>query len=202
MTLSCPCSFVLERVYEIPSRPCLGTISSRRDTLVEEAKAVEGAGVPAVILFGIPERKDAAGSGAYAADAVVCRAVEAVKKACPALCVITDVCLCEYTDHGHCGVIAENRDGVRDVDNDATLDLLVKEALAQVAAGADMVAPSDMMDGRVGAIRRALDEANAPDVPIMAYSAKYASPSTGPFGMPRNRRRNSAIDALPDGSSE
>ncbi len=142
------------------------------DTLVEEGKA---------ILFGIPKLKDSAGSQAYAQDAVVCRAVEALKKACPALCVITDVCLCEYTDHGHCGVIEKNRDGNLDVDNDATLDFLVKEALAHANAGADMVAPSDMMDGRVGEIRIAFDEEGFGDVPIMAYSAKFASAFYGPF---------------------
>lgn len=151
------------------------------DTLVEEARYIEAAGVPAIILFGIPEAKDALGTHAYASDAVVCRAVEAVKKACPSLCVITDVCLCEYTDHGHCGAIKPGRDGNPDVDNDATLELLAKEALAHARAGADMVAPSDMMDGRVGAIRDALDEAGMSDVAIMAYSAKYASAFYGPF---------------------
>lgn len=151
------------------------------DTLAEEAKAVADAGVPAVILFGIPDRKDAAGTSAHAQDAVVCRAVEAIKRAAPDLCVITDVCLCEYTDHGHCGVLKKNRDGNLDVDNDATLEALVKEALAHAAAGADMVAPSDMMDGRVGAIRRALDAAGHTEVAIMAYSAKFASAFYGPF---------------------
>ncbi len=151
------------------------------DTLAEEAKGVAGCGVPAVILFGIPEHKDPRGTEAYASDAIVCRAVEAIKRAAPDLCVITDVCLCEYTDHGHCGVVTENRDGVPDVDNDATLELLIKEALAHVNAGADMVAPSDMMDGRVGAIRDALDGAGYADVPLMAYSAKYASSFYGPF---------------------
>ncbi|MFO7973385.1 MAG: porphobilinogen synthase [Candidatus Hydrogenedentota bacterium] len=151
------------------------------DTLAEEAKKVAGCGVPAIILFGIPEHKDAVGSEAYADDAMVCRAIEAVKRAAPELCVITDVCLCEYTDHGHCGVIKDNRDGVPDVDNDVTLELLVKEALAHVRAGADMVAPSDMMDGRVGAMRDGLDEAGFSDVPIMAYSAKFASSFYGPF---------------------
>ncbi|MEA3364153.1 MAG: porphobilinogen synthase [Candidatus Hydrogenedentes bacterium] len=151
------------------------------DTLAEEAKKVAACGVPAVILFGIPEHKDALGSEAYAKNAIVCRAVEAVKRAAPELCVITDVCLCEYTDHGHCGVIKNNRDGVPDVDNDATLQFLVKEALAHVRAGADMVAPSDMMDGRVGAIREALDANGFSDVPIMAYSAKFASSFYGPF---------------------
>lgn len=151
------------------------------DTLADEAKAVADAGVPAVILFGIPEHKDAAGTGAYEEGAIVCRAIEAIKKAAPALCVITDVCLCEYTDHGHCGMIKNNRDGVPDVANDETVELLVKEALAHTRAGADMVAPSDMMDGRVGAIRDALDENNFDDIPIMAYSAKFASAFYGPF---------------------
>lgn len=151
------------------------------DTLVEEAREVEGLGIPAIILFGIPKLKDAHGTQAYAEDAIVCRAVEAVKAACPSLCVITDVCMCEYTDHGHCGILRENRDGRMDVDNDETLDALVREALAHVNAGADMVAPSDMMDGRIGEIRDALDEEGFSDVPIMAYSAKFASAFYGPF---------------------
>jgi len=151
------------------------------DTLTEECRAVFDAGAPAVILFGIPEHKDALGSAAYAEDAIVCRAVEAVKKAVAGLCVITDVCLCEYTDHGHCGAVAGNRDGQPDVDNDATLDLLAKEALAHARAGADMAAPSDMMDGRVGAIRETLDANGFTDMPIMAYSAKFASAFYGPF---------------------
>lgn len=151
------------------------------DTLVEEARELEGLGIPGVILFGIPKMKDALGSQSCTADAIVCRAVEALKKACPRLCVITDVCLCEYTDHGHCGAIYTNRDGQPDVDNDQTLELLVAEALAHVRAGADMVAPSDMMDGRVAAIRDALDDADFGDVPIMAYSAKFASGFYGPF---------------------
>lgn len=151
------------------------------DTLVEEAKEIEQLGIPAIILFGIPKMKDATGSQAFAPDAIVCRAVEAVKKACPDLCVITDVCMCEYTDHGHCGAIRDNRDGKPDVDNDATLELLVKEALAHAGAGADMVAPSDMMDGRIGEIRANFDEAGFSDVPIMAYSAKFSSAFYGPF---------------------
>ncbi len=151
------------------------------DTLVEEAKAIQDLGIPAIILFGIPKVKDALGSQAYAGDAIVCRAVEAVKQACPELCVITDVCMCEYTDHGHCGAIQDNRDGKPDVDNDQTLELLVREALAHVAAGADMVAPSDMMDGRIGEIRMALDEEGHSVVPILAYSAKFASAFYGPF---------------------
>ncbi len=164
---------------EISSMP--GNYQFSPDLVVEEAKEVEALGIPAVILFGIPDHKDATGTSAFAEDAVVCQAIEAIKKACPSLCVITDVCMCEYTDHGHCGAISENRDGVKDVDNDATLDLLVKEALAHANAGADMVAPSDMMDGRVGAIRDALDDASMGDVPIMAYSAKFASAFFGPF---------------------
>lgn len=151
------------------------------DTLVEEVKELADLRVPAVILFGIPEAKDGLGTGAYIHDAIVCKAIEAIKKANVDVCVITDVCLCEYTDHGHCGAIKETRRGAKDVDNDATLGLLVKEALAHARAGADMVAPSDMMDGRVGAIRRGLDEAGFTDLPIMAYSAKYASAFYGPF---------------------
>jgi len=150
------------------------------DQLVEECRRTAGLGIPAVLLFGIPERKDAVGSGDYAADGIVQRACEAIKRACPDLLVVTDVCLCEYTDHGHCGVIVE-RGGRRDVDNDATLPLLVKEAVSHARAGADMVAPSDMMDGRVGAIRRGLDEGGFAHVPIMAYAAKYASSYYGPF---------------------
>ncbi len=151
------------------------------DTLAEEARALADLGVPAVILFGIPDHKDAEGSGAYDPDGIIPRAVAAVKEARPDLCVITDVCLCEYTDHGHCGVVRPNRDGVPDVDNDATVALLAREALAHARAGADMVAPSDMMDGRVGAIRDALDAHGFEDLPVMAYSAKFASAFYGPF---------------------
>jgi porphobilinogen synthase len=151
------------------------------DTLAEECQDIEQLGIPAVILFGIPDHKDAEGSEAHAPEGVVCRAIEAIKEACTSLVVITDVCLCEYTDHGHCGIVTTNRDGVPDVDNDATLDVLVEEALAHVRAGADMVAPSDMMDGRVAEIRDALDDNGFADVPIMAYAAKYASAFYGPF---------------------
>ena len=146
------------------------------DRAVEECKAIRDLGIPAVILFGIPESKDNVGSQAYSDRGVVQHALRAVKEAVPGLVLITDVCLCEYTDHGHCGVIVEG-----DVDNDATLDLLAKEALSHVRAGADMVAPSDMMDGRVGAIREALDEEGFGHVPIMAYAAKFASGFYGPF---------------------
>ncbi len=164
---------------EIPSMP--GNYQYSVDTLVEKVRDLEQSGVPAVILFGIPGQKDALGTSAYTEDAIVCRAVEQIKKDCPRICVITDVCLCEYTDHGHCGVIKDNRDGQPDVDNDETLELLVKEALMHARAGADIVAPSDMMDGRVGAIRTGLDEAGMGDVAIMSYSAKYASAFYGPF---------------------
>ncbi len=146
------------------------------DRLVEECREVADLGIPAVILFGVPARKDAAASEAYAEEGVTQRAVRALKDALPDLCVITDVCLCEYTDHGHCGVIEEGR-----ILNDPTLDLLERTAVSHARAGADMVAPSDMMDGRVGAIRTALDFAGFPQTPIMAYSAKFFSCFYGPF---------------------
>ena len=134
------------------------------------------AGIRAVILFGLPAAKDAEGSSGWQEDGVVQAAIRAIKRAYPRLQVITDVCLCEYTDHGHCGIL----DGGR-VNNDGTLPLLARQALSHVAAGADMVAPSDMMDGRVAALRAALDERGYAEVPIMAYSAKYASAFYGPF---------------------
>ena len=146
------------------------------DQAVEVCREVADLGIPAVMLFGIPEIKDAYGSGAYADDGIVQRAIRAIKEATPDLTVIGDVCLCEYTDHGHCGVIREG-----DVENDATLRLLVRTALSQANAGVDMVAPSDMMDGRVGAIREAFDGEHLTHIPIMAYSAKYASAYYGPF---------------------
>ena len=146
------------------------------DTLVTAAKELAALGIPGTILFGIPEAKDALGSEAYAADGIIQQAVRAVKDAVPDLLVMTDVCLCEYTDHGHCGVIEAG-----EVQNDPTLELLVKESLSHARAGADVIAPSDMMDGRVGAIREALDENGYENVPIMAYSAKYASAFYGPF---------------------
>jgi porphobilinogen synthase len=146
------------------------------DRAVAEARELRELGIPATILFGIPERKDAVGSEAYDDDGVVPRAVRAIREAVPELVVITDVCLCEYTDHGHCGVI-ENRD----VDNDRTLELLAREAVCHARAGAHVVAPSDMMDGRVGAIRRTLDDEGFSSVPILAYAAKYASAFYGPF---------------------
>jgi porphobilinogen synthase len=146
------------------------------DRAVRECREVETLGIPAVILFGLPERKDPAGSEAFSDSGVVQRAIHEIKEQVPDLLIITDVCLCEYTDHGHCGVI---RGGF--VDNDETLGVLVKEALSHARAGADIVAPSDMMDGRVGAIRSALDQDGLQQVAIMAYAAKYASAFYGPF---------------------
>jgi porphobilinogen synthase len=146
------------------------------DNIVAEARETWEAGVPAVILFGIPDRKDALGSEAWNDSGEVQRAIREIKERVPGMAVITDVCMCEYTDHGHCGAIVGG-----DVDNDATLDLLVREALSHARAGADIVAPSDMMDGRVGAIRKALDADGFSHVAIMAYSAKFASAFYGPF---------------------
>jgi porphobilinogen synthase len=146
------------------------------DRVAEECRRLVDAGVSAVLLFGIPETKDARASGAIAADGIIPRALAAIRRAAPELVQITDVCLCEYTDHGHCGVL---RDG--EVDNDPTLELLAAEALAHARAGADVVAPSDMMDGRVGAIRRALDGAGFTHLPILSYAAKFASSFYGPF---------------------
>ena len=171
-----PLFVVPGRAVERPVDSMPGVAQLSVDRAAEEGRRLADAGVPAVLLFGIPERKDARGSGATAADGIIPRALEAIRKAAPGLVLITDVCLCEYTDHGHCGVV---RDG--DVDNDATLELLAAEALAHARAGADLVAPSDMMDGRVGAIRRALDEAEFTELPIMSYAAKFASAFYGPF---------------------
>jgi porphobilinogen synthase len=158
----------------IPSMP--GHYQLSIDNLVKTAEAAFKLGIPAVMLFGLPDRKDPMGKGAYAKDGIVQKAVKAVKNKLPELMVITDVCLCQYTDHGHCGVI----DG-QSVDNDATLDLLARTALSHARAGADMVAPSDMMDGRVAEIRNTLDENNLYNVPIMSYAAKYCSAYYGPF---------------------
>ena len=146
------------------------------DQVVDEAKRVADLGVPGVILFGIPKHKDARGSGADADDGITQRAVSAIKAAAPELCVLTDVCLCEYTDHGHCGIVEDGR-----VLNDPSLERLAQAALSHARAGADMVAPSDMMDGRVAAIRRILDENGFADIPIMSYAAKYSSAFYGPF---------------------
>ncbi len=146
------------------------------DVLVQDAKVLAGLGIPAILLFGIPADKDPEGRGADAADGVIQRAVAAVKAAEPDLCVMTDVCLCEYTDHGHCGIIEDG-----DVANDATLPRLVSAAVSHAQAGADVVAPSDMMDGRVAAIRAGLDAAGLEDVAILSYAAKFASAYYGPF---------------------
>jgi len=144
--------------------------------LPDEVNEIGRLGIPAVILFGIPETKDETGSSGYAPDGVVQQAIKAIKQANPDLLVITDVCLCEYTSHGHCGVV---NDG--DVDNDATLELLAKMAVSHARAGADIVAPSDMMDGRVKSIRQALDEGGFESISILSYAAKYASAFYGPF---------------------
>ena len=159
---------------EVPSMPGVERFSISE--LVAEATELQAVGVGSVVLFGIPAAKDEAGSGAYDSEGVVQMAVRALKQAHPELVVITDVCLCEYTSHGHCGIV---RDG--EVDNDITIELLAKTAISHAEAGADVVAPSDMMDGRVGAIRSQLDEEGHPNVAIIAYSAKYASAFYGPF---------------------
>ena len=159
---------------EIPSMP--GNYNLSVDQLVEECRRVRSLGIPAVLLFGIPASKDEDGSGAYAEDGIIASAVAAVKAAEPELLVIADVCLCEYTSHGHCGRI---RDG--DVDNDATLELLARTALVYAQAGADLIAPSDMMDGRVEAIRDLLDDHGFERTAILSYAAKYASAFYGPF---------------------
>jgi porphobilinogen synthase len=146
------------------------------DELLKECKDAASMGIPAVLLFGLPRDKDPRGTEAYAEDGIIQQAVRAVKDTIPDLLVITDVCLCEYTSHGHCGVVEDGR-----VKNDPTLELIARTAVSQAEAGADLVAPSDMMDGRVSAIREGLDEAGYPETPIMAYSAKYASAFYGPF---------------------
>jgi porphobilinogen synthase len=158
----------------IPSMP--GHYQLSVDNVVKEAKVVRDLGIPAVMLFGIPEGKDALATSAYAKDGIVQKAVRALKKKVKDLLVITDVCLCEYTDHGHCGVV---QDGI--IDNDATLDLLARAALSHAQAGADMVAPSDMMDGRVAEIRDLLDQKGFESTPIMSYAAKYCSAFYYPF---------------------
>ena len=153
-----------------------GVAQTSVDEMLRDAEAAARAGVGGVLLFGIPERKDATGSSAWDDDGPVQRAVRALKRELPDLVTITDVCMCEYTDHGHCGVLVNG-----EVDNDATLELLAREALSHARAGADIVAPSDMMDGRVRAIRTVLDDGGLTHVPIMSYAAKYASAFYGPF---------------------
>ena len=162
------------RAQPVSSMPGVSQLSV--DRAVAECDEVNSLGIPAVILFGLPDHKDRLGTEAYADNGYVQQAIRAVKEKIPELLVVTDVCLCEYTDHGHCGVVKNG-----DVDNDSTLELLVKEALSHARAGADIVAPSDMMDGRVGAIRRALDQNGFEQTAIMVYAAKYASGFYGPF---------------------
>jgi porphobilinogen synthase len=159
---------------EIGSMP--GVYQLSVDEAVRDAAAIKAAGIPGVLLFGLPDEKDAIGSSAYDADAPVQAAVRAIKREVPGLLVVTDVCLCEYTSHGHCGILVDE-----EVTNDATVEQLVRAALSHAAAGADVVAPSDMMDGRVGRIREALDEAGFTQVAIMSYAAKYCSAFYGPF---------------------
>jgi porphobilinogen synthase len=167
----CPGTRVRNEVSAMP-----GVYQQSADQIVNECREVESLGIPGVILFGLPETKDPQGKSSLAADGVVQRAIEGIKKAKLDLLVITDVCLCEYTDHGHCGVLEH-----QEVVNDATLEILSEQALSHARAGADLVAPSDMMDGRVGAIRAKLDKNKFENVSIMAYSAKYCSGFYGPF---------------------
>jgi porphobilinogen synthase len=167
----CPGNKVRKEVSSMP-----GMYQQSADQIVEECREVEALGIPGVILFGLPEKKDARGASSLAADGVVQKAIEAIRKAKLNLLVITDVCLCEYTDHGHCGVIEHG-----EIVNDPTLEILAEQALSHARAGADAVAPSDMMDGRVGAIRAKLDANKFANIPIISYAAKYCSGFYGPF---------------------
>jgi porphobilinogen synthase len=167
----CPGKNVRNPISSMP-----GVAQQSVDMLVEECREVEQLGIPGIILFGIPDKKDALGTGAYAADGIVQRAIEGIRNAKLDLLVMTDVCLCEYTDHGHCGIVENG-----EIQNDPTLELLAKESVSHARCGADIIAPSDMMDGRVGAIRKALDGAGFQDVAIMSYAAKYCSGFYGPF---------------------
>lgn len=167
-------TFGKNKKNEISSMP--GQYQLSVDNLAKEAKEIYELGIPAVILFGIPEHKDELGTDAYSDKGIVQQAIKEIKNKVPELTVITDVCLCEFTSHGHCGFVEKG-----DVDNDQTIDLLAREAISHAKAGADMVAPSDMMDGRIAAIREALDENGYDNMPIMSYAAKYASAYYGPF---------------------
>ena len=167
----CPGTKVRKEVSSMP-----GIAQQSVDQIVKECREVESLGIPGVILFGLPESKDARGSSSTSSDGVVQRAIEAIRKAKLNLLVITDVCLCEYTDHGHCGVIEHN-----EVANDATIEILAEQALSHARAGANIVAPSDMMDGRVAAIRQKLDDHKFENVAILSYAAKYCSGFYGPF---------------------
>jgi len=167
----CPGTSARQEVSSMP-----GVFQQSADRIVEDCREVEGLGIPSVILFGLPETKDPRGESSLQQSGVVQRAIDAIRKAKLNLVVITDVCLCEYTDHGHCGVVENG-----EVANDATLTILAEQALSHARAGADIVAPSDMMDGRVSAIRKKLDENDFQDLPILAYAAKYCSGFYGPF---------------------
>jgi porphobilinogen synthase len=167
----CPGAKVRREVSSMP-----GIFQQSVDHAVEECREVAGLGIPAIILFGLPEKKDAAGSEAYSPDGAVQLAIAAIRKAVPGMVIISDVCLCEYTSHGHCGVVEGE-----EILNDPTLDLLARAAASHADAGADIVAPSDMMDGRVAAIRRALDAGGHADIAILSYAAKYCSGFYGPF---------------------
>ncbi|MCA0389753.1 MAG: porphobilinogen synthase [Bacteroidetes bacterium] len=162
------------KIEEIRSMP--GVFRFSIDELVKECKEVAALGIPAVILFGIPDHKDEVGSDAYSDEGIIQRAIRAIKKEVKDLLIMTDVCLCEYTSHGHCGVL-----NGEEILNDETVDLLVKEAVSHAKAGADVIAPSDMMDGRIGAIRKGLDENGFRNIPVLSYAVKYASGYYGPF---------------------
>jgi porphobilinogen synthase len=168
---ACPGEGIVQPLEGLP-----GIAQRSLDALVEEAETLTALGVSAVLLFGIPEEKDEEGSGAYDDDGIVQRALRELRARCPELVLATDVCLCEYTSHGHCGVVRGD-----EIDNDASLELLARTAVSHAEAGADTVCPSDMMDGRVGAIRGALDDAGFEQIPIVSYAAKYASAFYGPF---------------------
>lgn len=167
----CPGSKVKNEVSSMP-----GVYQQSPDQIVEECREVESLGIPGIILFGLPDAKDPRGTSSLASDGVIPRAIEAIRKAKLNLLVVTDVCLCEYTDHGHCGVIEND-----EIANDPTLEILAQQALVHARAGADVVAPSDMMDGRVAAIRNKLDDHKFENIPIMSYAAKYCSGFYGPF---------------------
>ena len=167
----CPGSKVKNEVSSMP-----GVYQQSADQIVEECREVESLGIPGIILFGLPDAKDPRGTSSLATDGVIPRAIEAIRKAKLNLLVVTDVCLCEYTDHGHCGVIEND-----EILNDPTLEILAQQALVHARAGADVVAPSDMMDGRVAAIRGKLDDHKFENIPIMSYAAKYCSGFYGPF---------------------
>ena len=166
---------------EQPVESMPGVAQMSVDRVVTEARLIESLGIPAIILFGIPEHKDAAGSDTWSDDGIIQQAVRAVREACRELVIITDVCFCEYTDHGHCGVITTHRDGTKQLDNDATCENLAKQVVSHAKHGADIVAPSCMIDGMVTAIRQGLDDAGYYDVAVLSYAAKFASGFYGPF---------------------